>query len=68
METLYSLSEVRNTEIRFRWQMLGITSEWSPIYPHVVAFVESQGMFPCLLVVQLVYEELTLMRLIAQGE
>jgi hypothetical protein len=26
-----------------RWQMLGVASAWSPVYPQVVEFLESQG-------------------------
>jgi leukotriene-A4 hydrolase len=43
MEALYDLTSRKNSEIRFRWQMLGVTSKWHAVYPHTVAFLAEQG-------------------------
>eukprot|EP01052_Picozoa_sp_SAG31_P020550 SAG31_NODE_1550_length_7909_cov_4.107554_2_plen_293_part_00 len=43
MQSLYSLSSQKNSEIRFRWQLLGVTSRWQSIYPHTVDFLAAQG-------------------------
>ncbi|KAI9140711.1 peptidase family M1-domain-containing protein [Paraphysoderma sedebokerense] len=46
MDNVYGLSNVRNSEIRFRWQLLCIRTfhaEYEPIYPHAAKFVVEQG-------------------------
>ncbi|CAO3591318.1 unnamed protein product [Absidia cylindrospora] len=43
MDGHYQLTSVRNSEIRFRWQMVCLKADYKPIYPHVVAFVTEQG-------------------------
>ncbi|RKP04684.1 hypothetical protein THASP1DRAFT_33517 [Thamnocephalis sphaerospora] len=43
MDELYSLTEVRNAEIRFGWQMLCLKAAYKPIYAHVAQFVTEQG-------------------------
>ena len=43
MEEMYKLSDVKNSEIRMRWCMLGVASSWEPIYDNAVGFLEAQG-------------------------
>ncbi|KAI9593051.1 peptidase family M1-domain-containing protein [Syncephalis fuscata] len=43
MDKIYGLTEVTNCEVRFAWQMLCLSAAYSPIYPHVVTFLEEQG-------------------------
>ncbi|KXS13096.1 leukotriene A-4 hydrolase-like protein [Gonapodya prolifera JEL478] len=43
MEVLYGWTDVRNAEIRFRWQMLCLRSNRPSIIPKVVEFVGEQG-------------------------
>ncbi|RKP05019.1 leukotriene a-4 hydrolase, partial [Thamnocephalis sphaerospora] len=43
MEQAYAFTDVRNCEIRFRWQMLALKAAYAPIYPHVVQFLQEQG-------------------------
>ena len=43
MESLYCLTEIKNAEIRFRWQWLCLNAEWESIFPDVVAFITSVG-------------------------
>eukprot|EP00455_Lapot_gusevi_P035964 TRINITY_DN398_c0_g1_i2.p1 TRINITY_DN398_c0_g1~~TRINITY_DN398_c0_g1_i2.p1 ORF type:complete len:462 (+),score=219.75 TRINITY_DN398_c0_g1_i2:33-1388(+) len=43
MDQAYQLTQVKNSEIRFCWQKLGIRSHWEVIYPHVVTFITEQG-------------------------
>jgi leukotriene-A4 hydrolase len=43
MDGYYQWTSVRNSEIRFRWQMVCLKANYEPIYPHVVAFVTEQG-------------------------
>ena len=43
MEAMYGLTAKKNSEIRFRWQMLGVASGYEVIYPHVVEFLTSQA-------------------------
>lgn len=42
LDELYSLSK-RNCEIRFKYQMLCLKSNYEPIYPSVVEFLKEQG-------------------------
>ncbi|KAF9430026.1 Leukotriene A-4 hydrolase [Podila epigama] len=43
MDELYKLTSVRNSEIRFRWQMICLKANYEKIYPEVVAFSTSMG-------------------------
>ncbi|KAI8340869.1 peptidase family M1-domain-containing protein [Chlamydoabsidia padenii] len=43
MDELYQLTAVRNSEIRFRWQLVCLKANYRPIYSHVVAFITEQG-------------------------
>jgi len=43
LDKAYEFSKTRNSEIRFLWQSLCLTSNYEPIYPAVVKFVEEQG-------------------------
>ncbi|KAI8066599.1 hypothetical protein BC940DRAFT_240047 [Gongronella butleri] len=43
MDSTYALSKSRNSEIRFRWQSLGVKASYEPIYSDVVAFITEQG-------------------------
>ncbi|KAF9175868.1 Leukotriene A-4 hydrolase [Mortierella sp. AD011] len=43
MDELYHLTEVRNSEVRFRWQMICLKANYEKIYPEVVAFATSMG-------------------------
>ncbi|KAJ3072161.1 Leukotriene A-4 hydrolase, partial [Quaeritorhiza haematococci] len=39
----YSLSTVRNAEIRFRWQWLCLMADYEQVFPEVVKFVTEIG-------------------------
>ncbi len=43
MDSQYKLSETKNSEIRYRWQLLCIKLQYKQIYPQVVEFITSQG-------------------------
>ncbi|CAG8514396.1 14713_t:CDS:10, partial [Cetraspora pellucida] len=43
LNKFYRLMDVRNSEIRFRWQQVCLKSNYDPIFPHVVEFVTEQG-------------------------
>ncbi|KAI9228571.1 MAG: peptidase family M1-domain-containing protein [Piptocephalis tieghemiana] len=43
MEELYQLTSVRNCEVRFAWQMLGLKASYDPIYGPVQKFLGEQG-------------------------
>ncbi|KAI8604549.1 peptidase family M1-domain-containing protein [Dissophora ornata] len=43
MDELYQLTNVRNSEIRLRWQLLCLKADYEKIYPEVVAFASSMG-------------------------
>eukprot|EP00126_Sphaerothecum_destruens_P003659 Sdes_comp17433_c0_seq1m6656 len=43
MDTVYSLSSIKNNEIKFVWQTLALRSGYDKILPHVVEFLASQG-------------------------
>ncbi|ORY07969.1 leukotriene A-4 hydrol [Basidiobolus meristosporus CBS 931.73] len=43
MDKAYSFTQVQNSEIRFRWQMVCLKAEYQPIYPEVVKFLVIQG-------------------------
>ena len=43
MDALYKFSTSKNAEIRFKWQMLCISSEASFILPQVETFLKEQG-------------------------
>ncbi|ORX89777.1 hypothetical protein K493DRAFT_232463 [Basidiobolus meristosporus CBS 931.73] len=43
MDKVYQLSEVQNSEIRFKWQMVCLKAEYQQIYPKVVQFITEQG-------------------------
>lgn len=43
MDSLYHLTESRNSEIRFNWYSICIKLEYEPIFPHVVQFLKEQG-------------------------
>lgn len=43
MDKVYGLTKVVNSEIRFLWQTLCLTSNYEPIFPEVVKFLEEQG-------------------------
>ncbi|KAF9975726.1 Leukotriene A-4 hydrolase [Actinomortierella ambigua] len=43
MDELYHLTNVRNSEVRFRWQMVCLKANYKKIYPEVVAFATSMG-------------------------
>ncbi|XGW31169.1 hypothetical protein V3C99_009825 [Haemonchus contortus] len=39
----YKLEEVKNSEVKFSWLMLGLETKWQPIIPNALAFVLSVG-------------------------
>lgn len=43
MNSLYRPSEISNAEIKFRWQMLSLNSNYEKVYPDVVNFVSQIG-------------------------
>ncbi|KAG0329561.1 Leukotriene A-4 hydrolase [Podila horticola] len=43
MDSLYSLTAVRNSEIRFRWHMVCLKANYEKIYPEVIAFATTMG-------------------------
>ncbi|KAF9216990.1 Leukotriene A-4 hydrolase [Podila verticillata] len=43
MDSLYNLTAVRNSEIRFRWHMVCLKANYEKIYPEVVAFATTMG-------------------------
>jgi leukotriene-A4 hydrolase len=43
LETNYKLNEVKNDEIRFRWQILALRSAYEPVYPQVAKFLSEMG-------------------------
>lgn len=43
MDSLYNLTAVRNSEIRFRWHIVGLKANYEKIYPEVVAFATTMG-------------------------
>jgi leukotriene-A4 hydrolase len=43
METVYGLSQVQNSEIRFRWIRLGLLAKWESAVPRAVQMVTEQG-------------------------
>ncbi|KAF9903836.1 Leukotriene A-4 hydrolase [Lobosporangium transversale] len=43
MDELYNLTQVRNSEIKFRWQMICLKADYEKIYPEVVAFATTMG-------------------------
>ncbi|KAI7817239.1 hypothetical protein BC939DRAFT_402867 [Gamsiella multidivaricata] len=43
MDELYHLTEVRNCEIKFRWQMICLKANYEKIYPQVVDFASTMG-------------------------
>ncbi|KAI9096655.1 peptidase family M1-domain-containing protein [Phlyctochytrium arcticum] len=43
MDSSYKLTESRNAEIRFRWQMLCLKANYEVIFPHVVTFLGEVG-------------------------
>ncbi|CAJ0763134.1 4704_t:CDS:10 [Entrophospora sp. SA101] len=43
MDHFYSFTNVRNSEIKFRWHVLCLNTSYEPIYQHVVKFVTEQG-------------------------
>ncbi|KAF9952979.1 Leukotriene A-4 hydrolase [Modicella reniformis] len=43
MDELYKLTEVRNSEIKFRWQMNCLEANYEKIYPQVAEFASTMG-------------------------
>ncbi|ORX79570.1 leukotriene A4 hydrolase [Anaeromyces robustus] len=43
MDKAYNFTQTKNSEVRFLWQILCLTSNYEPIFPEVVKFVEEQG-------------------------
>jgi leukotriene-A4 hydrolase len=43
LDATYSLTQIRNSEVRFRWQMLQLLSNDKRCFPHVAAFLAEQG-------------------------
>lgn len=43
MDSLYNISEITNSEIKFRWQMLSLSSNYEKVYPDVVNFISKVG-------------------------
>ncbi len=43
MSSTYGLSEVKNSEIRFRWIRLGLRAKWKDAIPRAVRMVTEQG-------------------------
>ncbi|KAG0096967.1 Leukotriene A-4 hydrolase [Podila epicladia] len=43
MDSLYSLTAVRNNEIRFRWHIVCLKANYEKIYPEVVTFATTMG-------------------------
>ncbi|OUM60771.1 hypothetical protein PIROE2DRAFT_45954 [Piromyces sp. E2] len=43
MDKAYEFTKTKNSEVRFLWQILCLSSNYEPIFPEVVKFVEEQG-------------------------
>jgi hypothetical protein len=43
MNSLYKLSEISNSEIKFRWQMLCLSSNYESVYSDVTSFISTVG-------------------------
>ncbi len=43
MGSTYNLSQVKNSEIRFRWIRLGLRGKWKDAVPRAVDMVTEQG-------------------------
>jgi leukotriene-A4 hydrolase len=43
LDELYNLTPIKNSEIRFRWQMLCLKANYTPIFPYVISFITEQG-------------------------
>jgi len=43
IDSFYNFTDVRNSEIKFKWQTLCLKASYEAIYPHVVKFVTEQG-------------------------
>jgi len=43
MDKAYEFTKTKNSEVRFLWQVLCLNSNYEPIFPEVVKFVEEQG-------------------------
>lgn len=43
MDKVYSMNGAKNSEIRFRWQILCLRGQWEAVFPHVVSFLLEQG-------------------------
>lgn len=43
MDSIYNLSKMKNSEIKFRWLKLCLKSNWSEAFPAVVEFITQQG-------------------------
>jgi len=43
MDTLYQLTNVKNSEIRLRWHLLCLKANYEKIYPEVAAFASTMG-------------------------
>jgi leukotriene-A4 hydrolase len=43
MNSVYKISEISNSEIKFRWQMLCLSSNYEAVYSDVIAFISSVG-------------------------
>lgn len=43
LDELYSLTQVRNAEIKFRWQMVCLKANYEKIYPEVAVFASTMG-------------------------
>jgi leukotriene-A4 hydrolase len=43
MNLVYKVSEISNSEIKFRWQMLCLSSNYEAVYSDVITFISSVG-------------------------
>ncbi|KAK6176549.1 hypothetical protein SNE40_014812 [Patella caerulea] len=43
MEDVYKLNNVKNSEVRFKWIMLGIRAKWTSVLPRAFEFINEQG-------------------------
>ncbi|KXN73514.1 leukotriene A-4 hydrol, partial [Conidiobolus coronatus NRRL 28638] len=43
LENIYNLGEVKNCEVKYRWQIVALIANYEPIYPKVAEFLVQQG-------------------------
>jgi leukotriene-A4 hydrolase len=43
LENIYNLKDVKNCEVKFRWQIVSLIANYEPLYPKVAEFLVQQG-------------------------